>query len=441
MRLATAPGARENVKMTDLHALDTPQQWTDRLVAVLRRRAGRHLAAAEAQAGVRPGYLRKAQSASGNVMLRKFLAICEAADIDPGDVFHEVFPKSDLDPDFGLPVPNIPLPKIAKQAQRRAGEAPQRPAPGADWLEWLDTLRYDDPRRALKTAEAAVNAVEPEHLTWLLGIWASACRPLCKHGEAFLVLREALRISRVGEDRLAEADTLQRCAALVVSASADYRVALRINERAIAYYATSARKDVMGQALVSQGIYLVYLERYLEADTAFHTAKDLLTQQSPRHLFSLFHAMGWSSKEQGRDLEALQYCYLAQQFLATDNQLGKLQWLEASVLAAQGRWGEARRAFSQSLGRLIETSPVDAAIVACDQVQLLLRSGLLGEARARILAMRRFTGPLSRNIVACAAIRDLIRSEQEGKQLTTKLVFRISQRIEESRRARTRRLG
>ena len=439
MRLATAPAARENAKMTDRNLHDPAQHWADRLVAVLRRRAGRHLADAEVRAGVRPGYLRKAQSASGNVMLRKFLAICDAADIDPGDVFHEVFPKSDLDPDFGLPVPNMPLPKIAKRAQKRLGKEPQRPAVGTDWLEWLDTLRYDDPRRAIQTAEAAVEVVESEHLVWLLGIWASACRLLCKHGEAFLVLREALHISRLTDNILAEANTLQRCASLVVSAKADYGVAIRINERAIAHHAASGRTEKMGQALVSQGIYLAYLERQDEAETTLQTALELLTESSQKHHFSLFHALGWLSKERGRYQEALSYCNHAQHFSAADYQIGKLQSLEASILAAQGRWDEARETFEKSFRLLIGTSPVDAAIVACDQVKLLLRSGFSDEARKRILAMRKLMSLLSKNVVACAAIRDLIQSEQEGRVLTDKLVCRIVQRIEESRRAQARR--
>lgn len=66
---------------------DLVQHWLNRLVAVLRRRVGRRLSEAERKAGVRPGYLRKAQSASGNVMLRRFLRVCHAADLDPGEIF------------------------------------------------------------------------------------------------------------------------------------------------------------------------------------------------------------------------------------------------------------------------------------------------------------------------------------------------------------------
>lgn len=426
--------------MTDPHAPDSAQQWTDRLVAVLRRRAGRHLATAEIQAGVRPGYLRKAQSASGNVMLRKFLSICEAADIDPGDVFHEVFPKSDLDPDFGLPVPNIPLPKIAKLAQQRADQDPQRPAVDAEWLEWLETLRYDHPRRAIRAAEAAVDAVESEHLTWLLGIWASACRFLGRNAQAFLVNREALRLAREQENRIAEADVLRRIASLVVSVTADYRGAIRINDKAIARYAASGATEKVGHALVNKGIYLVYLEQFGEAESTLHTARGLLASQNHRYLFSLFQTLGWSCKAQGKLEEALEYVSQARPLTETKYQQAKLLWLNAAVLADLGHCIEPRQAYKRALLILLEISPIEAALVACDQVNNLLKSDQILQARECISAMHRLLGPLAKNTVASAAIRDLIRSEQEGKHLTTELLFRITRRIEVSRRAKARRL-
>ena len=237
---------------------DSSQKWAERLIAVVRRRAGRHLADAERRAGVKPGYLRKAQSTSVNVMLQKFLRICVEAQLEPGEVFAEVFPKTDYDPDFGLPVPNIPLPKIVKMAHRHLQQSPMFPVVDDAWLEWLDELRYDDPKRAAEIAEEAVISVRHRDIPRLLGIWASACRPLCRHDEAFLGLREALRVARECKDRLAEADLLRRSASLVVSASANYSVALKVAGQAAALCAACGEMDKLGRVLVSQGILLFY---------------------------------------------------------------------------------------------------------------------------------------------------------------------------------------
>ncbi len=55
--------------------------------------------------------------------------------------------------------------------------------------------------------------------------------------------------------------------------------------------------------------------------------------------------------------------------------------------------------------------------------------------------MRRLLSPLSRNLIASSAIRDLILSQHEDSLRDTKMVVRIIKRIEQSRRANARRPG
>ena len=141
-------------------------------------------------------------------MLRRFLRVCHAAELNPGEIFAEVFPKTHYDPDLGMTVPKGGLPWIVKQARVYSAESVQQPHVAREWLEWLDETRYDDPKRVLKAAEAAIFSVQREDLPRLLGVWASACRLLCRHEEAFLTLREAFGLARAGTDRLEEADLL-----------------------------------------------------------------------------------------------------------------------------------------------------------------------------------------------------------------------------------------
>lgn len=415
------------------------QLWSDRLVAVLRRRAGRQLADAERNAGVQPGYLRKAQSASVNVMLRKFLRICEEAQVEPGDVFAEVFPKTDYDSDFGLPVPNRPLPKIAKMALQQWEAPPMLPMVNEAWLEWLDELRYEDPKATVRIAEEAVEVVQTQHTPRLLGIWASACRPLCRHEDAVLVLREALRLARLQMDRLSEADLLRRGAALVVSASANYVVALKIVELASALYARSGEIDRLGCTLVNQGIFLTYMERYSEAKTALESGVKLLDPRTTRERIAALQVLGLIAQEQDRPEVALELSSRALKLVTNRYQVGKLRWLQGCALADLGQWNEAHESFEIALEQLLRPSPVDASLSACDHVRMLIDGGRIEQARSQISAMRRLMEPLADNLIASAAIRDLVRSEQEGARLTTVLVQRIIRRIEESRRAEARR--
>ena len=418
---------------------DSTQKWAERLIAVLRRRAGSHLADAELKAGVKPGYLRKAQSASYNVMLRKFLRICVEAQIEPGEVFAEVFPKTDYDPDFGLPVPNIPLPKIVKMAYQHLEESPMFPVVDDAWLEWLDDLRYDDPKRATEVAEGTVMSVRHCDIPRLLGIWASACRLIARYDDGFVALREALLLARQCEDRLTEAGLLRRGASLVVSSSASYSAALSIVEQSASLYARSGEFDHLGRCLVSQGLFLIYLERKEEAEISFKTALSLLDERSYRDRIAAYQLSGLIANDRGEAATALALASKALSLASSRYEIGKLQWLRGSALAGMREWSKARKAFEEACLNLVKAAPIDAALCACDHVRLLISSGYLSEARLCIAAMRSLMEPLSGNLIASAAIRDLVRSEREGQRLDRGLVLRIVKRIEESRRVDTRR--
>lgn len=425
--------------MAKKDAGDFSQNWADRLVAVLRRRAGHHLADAELRAGVKPGYLRKAQSASVNVMMRKFLRICAEAQIEPGEIFAEVFPKTDYDPDFGLPVPNSPLPKIVKMARQHLEQSPMFPVVDDAWLEWLDELRYDDPARAAQIAEEVVMSVGHHDIPQLLGIWASACRLIARYDEGFLALREALLLARQDEDRLTEADLLRRGASLVVSSSASYSVALSIVEQSASLYARSGEIDHLGRCLVSQGLFLIYLERRDEAEASFKTALSLLDERSYRDRIAAYQLSGLIANDRGEPATALTLASKALSLASSRYEVGKVHWLRASALAGMGEWLRAHRAFEEASLNLVKVAPIDAALCACDHVRLLISNGHLSEARLCIAAMRSLMEPLAENLIASAAIRDLVRSEREGRDLDRALILRIVERIEESRRVSARR--
>lgn len=331
MRLESDLDTRQNAYMAEFQTRDTVQDWLDRLVTALRRRAGEHLAEAEQKAGVKPGYLRKAQSASSNIVLRKFLLICKAADIEPGEIFAEVFPKTDYDPDFGLAIPKGPLPWIVKKTRLCLQEAPSFPTVGESWLIWLEEQRYNDPRRVRRIAEHAVGAVLQEQIPRLLGVWASSSRALAHYSDASSALREALRLARSNNDPTTEADLLRRGASLVVSASADYSTALKVAGQAASLCARIGDLDKLGRVLVSQGIFLYYLERFSDSESAFKSALMFLDETSFHDRVAVLQVLGLISHARRQPNEALRFIARALPIASTKYQIGKLHWLEGCL--------------------------------------------------------------------------------------------------------------
>lgn len=339
-----------------------------------------------------------------------------------------------------MTVPKGGLPWIVKQSRVYSADSAQQPHVAIGWLEWLDETRYDDPKRVLRTAEAAVFSVQQEGLPRLLGIWASACRLLCRHEEAFLTLREAFRLARAGGDRLEEADLLLREASLVSSTSANYSTALNIVERAGALFARNGDMNGLGRALVKQGLFLIYLDRSTESEVAFESALALLDIANRRDRIASLQLLGLIAHKQGRPVDTLDFSKKAMSLASTRYEIGKLQWLNGCAYAELGQWAQADEAFLDAQKQLLKPSPVDAALSVCDHVRLLIRSNRIFDARQHISMMRRLMEPLANNVIASAAIRDLVRSEQEGRQLTLELIQRIAKRVEESRRTNARRL-
>lgn len=417
------------------------EEWVDRLIAAVRRRiGGKKLSAAEELSDVSAGYLRKAQGTTRNIMLIKFLRICENAEIDPAEIFAEVFPAPERKLDFGIPIPKRPVPNIVRRVRERLEQSEE----GAStiprhWLEWLDELRYDKPRRALKLLEDTLDLVKLEDLPLALGVWASTCRFFFRYEEAFLACIEGLEIARAQHDPLGEVDLLQRVSFLVASMAANYQAALSVSEQAAVLCSRSGDLSRLGQILVDQGQFLFYLDRHDESRTCLEVALRFLDETERRHQTAALHTMGHLSQVTGSSEDALVICKQLQPLIRGRFERGKLQWLEGCALADLKRWEPSFKGFEDAWASLLPMSPIDAALSACDHVDALLSSGSVAEAQARAQILRKVLEPLEANLLASAAIRDLLRCEQEGKQLTATFLLEIKNRIENSRRAFTRR--
>ncbi len=412
-------------------------RWIDRLISAVRNRADDRLAQAEEQIGVSVGYLRRAQYGNRNIMLAKLLCICVEAKVDPGEVCAEVFPEIERDPDLGLPIPKGSEPAMLRTARRRMAEdevGESLPALDQTWLDHLDELRYDDPLLAIRKAEHAIEFVSREEIPRTLGIWASACRLAARFDHALMACRLALDLVRGSGDHTAEVDLLRRASFVVASVSGNFWAALKISENATAQCARSGGLPMLGRFLVDQGTFLVCLERHNEAEQAFLHALDFLATNDRRNRFAALQGLGVHYYLQGKPQEALDYSVRAAPAVKDHFEFGKMQWLNGCILADLERWDESCLAFEESLDHLLGVAPVDAALSACDHIRVLLAVGRIGEARQHAASMRRLIDPLAGNLVASAAIRDLIRCEQEGQRLTITFLEAIKRRLERGRR-------
>lgn len=413
-------------------------RWIDRLISAVRKRAEGELAEAEEQAEVASGYLRRAQYGDRNIMLAKFLRVCQKAGIYPGDVFAEVFPRTDCDPDFGMPTPMGPDPLVVRLARKRIenrdAETGDLPALDHTWLDRMDQLRYDNPREVISQAERAIAFVSFADIPRTLGIWASACRLCSRYDEALIALSFGLDMVREHGDKPAEIDLLQRASFVVASVSGNFWAALNLSERAAMLCIRSSSFTQLGRILVDQGIYLFSTDRMAESEAAFLRALELLDADERRHRVAALQGLGIFYRSQGNFEKALAYGKETASLVKDKFEKGKLHWLNGCTLTDLKRWDEAHQSFDQAMGYLVETSPVDAALSTCDHIRSLLACGKTEEAQHRAVAMRRLLEPVGENLIAAAAIRDLIRCEQEGQRLDDAFILRTVQRLERGRR-------
>lgn len=413
------------------------EEWVESLIAAVRRRVTpKKLGIAEELAGVGVGYLRKAQSQAQNIMLAKFLRVCVNAGIDPAEVFAEIFPVSEPALDFGVEIPQRPAPHIVKRVRQRLeqGETVAQPLPRS-WLEWLDELRYDKPKLALSLTEDTIDFVREGDLPFALGIWGSTCRLFSRYDEGFLAILEGIELTKACQDQNDKIDLLQRISFMIVSMATNYRAALDISERAAVLCSRTGDLNRLGRIMVDQGIFLASLECYSEAEDSFLASLKYLNQQERRNRVAAFQGIGLLSQLQGDSQEALRYAQQASKIAIGCFEVGKLQWLIGCAYSDIQSWEEAFEAFDKAFENLQRTSAIDAGLTVCDHVKALLQTGSLYEARAKSQGMRVLLEPLAQYPIASAAIRDLIRCEHEGKQLTIAFVLDVRKRIEKGRKA------
>lgn len=403
-----------------------------------RGRASGEMGKAEEYAGVNQGYLRKAMhdGYGHGINLERFFALLEGLETSPSVFFSSVFSDDrEMSAAELIDPPRGPRPAILDRVEARLLET----TPGGirqEYLLELDDLRYDDPEKAASLAEKAVEFTAREWIPLLLGVFASACRPLLRLEHARFSLRKGIDLAERNGDPAAVGDLVQRSVYLQI-AEGRYSRALLMGEKAGVLFSRSGDLEGLGRSLIDQGIALFYLEKTSEAGPALLAGMELVPPTYHRYHCGALQTLGLISLQEDSPSVALEYFDRCLDFAKQGLEHGKLAWVRAGALARLSNWSEAHAAFETAIEALLPASPVDAALCVCDQVQLLLDSSQNLEAVARSRTMRSIVVPLEdKNIIASAAARDLLSCETRGGcRLTVSKLNQVKRLILESRKS------
>jgi len=379
----------------------------------------------ETAIGKRPGWLRDRRRHNA-IETGQLLDVLDHLGLDPARIIRQAWGSS-VDRPPGKP------PAVVRLARDRLAEGAQVGGQvGRSYLEKLDRLRYEDPRRAVELAELAVTLVEAELLPGLLGVAASAYRIRVELDLAEHAILAGLEIARARGDRLAEGDLLQRLA-YIVGDRGDHAGALEIAERATGIYLAAGDPAGVGRTLFTQGMMLQYLDRIQSAIDAQKAALQHLPESEQRHRFSALQNLGFGYLALG-DLErAGRYAQKAREISGGVGPWlrGKLIWLQASICVELEQLEQAEEYLREVLATFRPISLLDTLLATTDLVRVQLLQGDVADAHEIAKTTLEFLTPLGKNRLATAAIADLLRSGCSG--LTIALVEEVRSKIEKAR--------
>lgn len=383
--------------------------------------------------GKAPRYLRNRRY-KGSIDLGVFLEALRLADIHPVQFFAEIFGETtdDEDPD-PPPLGGGSSGGVVTKARKRRSSGGSGKTSRAVLQEVDEELRYEDPAAAIDFLERHMEEINAEDVAYALGIYASSCRPLLLRSEAYEAIWHALRMATSDGDIPCKANLLQRYSHLKASLDGDHEGAFHLSAKASVAYITAGDLNGLGKVFVDQGGFHVNAGRMDQAVTCFRVALLLLDENDKPFRCAALQGQGVICAMREQTLEAARFFDEAVPFARTRTDVGKLAWMKGNAL-------KDSHILDEAFTKLAPASPVDASLVACDHVKILLETGRIAKASKVIGTTRRLLEPLRmhRNPIATAALRDLICHESDGNQLTVAFITAVASRLRRSRLRRSR---
>jgi len=367
--------------------------------------------------------------ASGDIGVRQMLGVLDHLGLDPVKFVRRTLGEEES---LELDRPRGEPPEIVARAWERLYSEAEVTGVGTAYLETLDRQRYREPEEVVTMATWAIDHVELELLPRLLGVAGSAYRLSIRLEESAHAIHTGVEIAESQNDQSAVGNLLQRLS-YVVADRGDRHEALRLAERAAMIFLRLGDHQAFGEALVAQGTWLFYLERFEEAIGTQEAALDHVDSSALRHRCAAFQIMGLAHQQLGLLNAALDNFGAAQEAAKgiEDWARGKIIWLRARIHADLEQLEQAAELFKEVVEIFCGLHHGETTLATCELVRIQLLQGQPETAYSTATTMRALLEPIRSNQIISAAIGDLLRCGRAG--LTLALLKRVEAQIENER--------
>lgn len=310
-------------------------------------------------------------------------------------------------------------------------------------VERLDSLRYDNPRRAAKLAKKALQgAVGPVAVAQFLGVLGSAHRTLYRLDWSMVELGLAITLTKVAGRRDIVAKLAQR-AACVMRDRGKLPEAEAIVREALAIFAERGDYEGMACSLVDLGVTMNKLGRPTEALRQCKLAL-ALEPVSQRHRYGAHHAASVAFIALGQHRAAAAEADSASA-IAPPGRLtaGFTMWLRGRIAWKRGALDEAAELYTDAYRRITEPA-ADRLLIGAERVRVNLELGDAAAAVDEARALLTLHGMLEKDkldqgkVLGMAALELGLAAHRA--ELSTELVESILGKIAVGRAARLARL-
>ena len=318
---------------------------------------------------------------------------------------------------------------VEQRRRLRQAERCRQPAFTRAYLEYLDALRYDNPKEAARNAEEmAVKLIprltgpQPERLALqlkALGVFGSAHRVSGGFSTAARAARVALALARKHRMPRVTADLLQR-GAYALSDHGRFAEAMKLLDEALVIYFDLGSKQGLGQVMVDRGHMLNYLGEHKAAVQAFVRALRVLDnrgRQARRNILAAHTNLAVAYEHLGQFGDAEQALEEALTLVHDQESINKAKvvWQLGSIAMKRRSLVAGEKYFRMAAKLLEKRYPFDRALVTLDLTEALLAQGKADEATQIAVSTTEFLTPHRSNRVLEAATTKFLRLAIGGK--------------------------
>jgi tetratricopeptide (TPR) repeat protein len=277
----------------------------------------------------------------------------------------------------------------------------------------LDELKFTTPEAVVSACEKIYSGVAVVNKSEVLGVCGSAYRNLLNLRAACQCLIYALQWSKRLCDTSARARLLQRFSYVQADLGKLAR-ALFLVEQALILHFRAGDIPSAAKAMVDQGTWLFYLDRYEEARAVLACALKLLPESAVRNRTAALAAMSYCHLRLGQAAKAKD---LLPELSPGCMGMARVAWLAGEIALEQRYFNEATKQLKVACDGLAH--PGDKLLATTDLVRALLKKGDGAAAGLLARSAQAIASPLKANPAVWAAANELQLAGWRSDGLTT----------------------